>query len=108
MGMPGILHGRSLNLLTILCRIVDGKLMILHHFNEIDLAVEMRHALLEVEKVRKKEASFTKINGSSKNEVFRKRTLSSNSQNKLSFMLWVELCHPKIHMLYPNPQYFRM
>lgn len=64
--MPGIPHSRSLNLLTILCHIVEEKLIHLH-FNEIDPAKEIRHALFDFEKVKKEEASFTNLNGSLKN-----------------------------------------
>lgn len=60
-------HTRSLNLLmTILCHIVEEKL-IHRHFNEMDVEKEIRHSLLDFEKVKKEEASFTKINGSLKN-----------------------------------------
>lgn len=49
--------GRTLNLLTILGNIMEGKLILLH-FNEIDSAKEMRYALLENEKVKKKHLSL--------------------------------------------------
>lgn len=78
LGMFGILYGRFLNLLIIFCRIVDGKFMIFYYFYKIDLVVEMRYVLFEVEKVRKKEVFFIKINGLLKNEVFRKRILFLN------------------------------
>ena len=50
--MPEIPHGRTLNLLTVLCNIVEGKLIL--HFNEIDPAKEM----LVNEKVKKKHLSL--------------------------------------------------
>lgn len=52
--------------MTILCHIVEEKL-IHRHFNEMDVEKEIRHSLLDFEKVKKEEASFTKINGSLKN-----------------------------------------
>lgn len=66
--MPGIPYVRYFHLLTILCNIAEGKLLLLLllHFSEIDSGKEMGHALLEIEKVKKEEAFFTEINGSLK------------------------------------------
>ena len=61
---------------------------------------------LEIERVKKEESSFTKINGSSKNLFFKKRTLHLYSQKKLFFVSWVLPPNSGVEVLTPSiPEY---